>query len=341
METDEMRILLVDDDPILRDLLATSLGREGFLNVTSACSAEQAVELVDSASEAFDCFLLDIMLEGMNGIELCRRLRQRVEYRIAPIIMITSNRAKAFMDRAFTAGATDFLRKPLDQAEVAGRIRTAMLLVEVMRQEQRGRQALQTLMANAGEFDLIDTTQRLCFPDVSDMLDYFEFENRFLRLKEGQYQMNLIRLQLEDPDELCQRHSRADILKLIHAISANVGKAIQVRRLWFAYIGAGRFIFCTIGPTGLASPAIPDRIREVAREAAHKITLEGNPEVRISVQPLSERRIISRQAALSIIRKEFDIVSRASAASLPTIDIIENHLFAKIDNIFSAADYNE
>lgn len=336
MGTVTMRILLVDDDPLVRELLSASLAQQGFTDVTRACSAEEALELIETDGLSFDCFLLDIMLDEMNGIELCRQLRQRAEFLAAPIIMITSSQATAFMDRAFDAGATDFLRKPLDQVEVAGRIRTAMLLVETTKQEKRGRQTLQALMSRATELDLMDATQRVCFPDAAGMMDYYQFENRLLRLQEGQYRMRLFRLQLDDFQKLAGRNDQAGILDLLHTISVNTSERLQVRQLWFAYIGAGRFIFCVLdSPDSVTSPVLI-QLQDIARDATRDRKIGKTAQsLGISVHALSETRIMSRKTALAIVGREFDAAAAMSLGFLPKIDTIERQLFDKIDNIFS------
>ena len=66
-----MRILAVDDDPLILDILAASLKQCGFTDVTYATCAETAIDLIDPATVPVDSFFLDIMLPGNSGIELC------------------------------------------------------------------------------------------------------------------------------------------------------------------------------------------------------------------------------------------------------------------------------
>lgn len=325
-----MRILLVDDDPIIRDLLSASLAREGFTDVTLAHSGEHALELVNDQEAPFDCYLLDIMMECMDGIELCHALRQRPDSRAAPIIMITSGRASEFMDRAFHAGATDFLMKPLNHMEVAGRLKTAMLLVEATKKEQKGREALRTLMSHAAEFNMVDASARIRFPDVSGMLDYLELENRLLRLKEGQYQVSLCRLQITAISNLAEADYPPSAIQLVYSISSKIGEITSGERHWFSYIGAGRFVCCVIGRPSPTSSPLKGRLEDAAAIALDELKNARASGISVDVQPLTEKRIISRQAALKLIRTECDIVSKSAMGKLPDIDTLEDRIFAKI-----------
>ncbi|MFK5998799.1 MAG: response regulator, partial [Rhodobacterales bacterium] len=67
-----MRILSVDDDPIILELLAAVLVSMGHTDVTTAGSATEALEIVKDDPEPFDCFLLDIQMPGIDGIQLCK-----------------------------------------------------------------------------------------------------------------------------------------------------------------------------------------------------------------------------------------------------------------------------
>lgn len=72
----EIRILVVDDDPFILELIPMISAKAGFSQVTPAASGEEALELLTGSDTLFDCLLLDISMPGMDGIELCRRVRQ-------------------------------------------------------------------------------------------------------------------------------------------------------------------------------------------------------------------------------------------------------------------------
>lgn len=122
MET-SMKILAVDDDPFILELIPMISAKAGFSEVVPAASGEQALELLDNPDMFFDCLLLDIGMPDMNGIELCRCVRQIPRYRQTPIIMLTAMRDMASMGEAYRAGASEYATKPFDIEKLTSRLR--------------------------------------------------------------------------------------------------------------------------------------------------------------------------------------------------------------------------
>lgn len=326
-----MRILLVDDDRIFTDVLSSSLAARGLKDVTIAHSAQEALDLVEAQRVPFDCFLLDIIMEEMDGVELCRRLRQRHDCRTTPIIMITSADAARHMQRAFAAGATDFMNKPLDLFEMAGRINAAMLLVESARQEKRNRSALRTLISSAADFDLIDLSRPVCFADVDSMVDYYQIENRLLRMQAGLYPLGIFRVQIRDFARLTKRAGRSSLLHQLHAISATISEAVTAQRFMLSYLGHGRFVFCIIDRCNVVPHLLQSRLRQDARQALQDLAMGEDFELTLDVIALAPGRITSRDAALQVLSKEIETVSASQRATLPEIAMIEDRIFSKID----------
>lgn len=128
-----MRILAVDDDSYILELIPMIIAQLGAHEVALASSADEALTVIQGAADPFDCFLLDIQMPGMDGIDLCGRVRSMPAYAKAPIIMLTAMTEKPFIDRAFAAGATDYATKPFDLHELRARLRVADLLVKAIR----------------------------------------------------------------------------------------------------------------------------------------------------------------------------------------------------------------
>ena len=120
-----MRILAIDDEPIFCDLLKKRLADLGITNVETAFSGPEALEIVSASANSFDCFLVDIRMHPMDGIDVVKRLRAIPKYQATPIIMISALTDKASVDAAFMAGANDFITKPLEQVELKLRIEMA------------------------------------------------------------------------------------------------------------------------------------------------------------------------------------------------------------------------
>jgi adenylate cyclase len=116
--TEPVTILAVDDQPANLRLLDAVLSPRGY-RVVRATSGEQALELLPSSGA--DLVLLDIVMPGIDGYEVCRRIRSAPETAYLPVIMITASGHQE-KTRAIEAGADDFVSKPFDQSELLARV---------------------------------------------------------------------------------------------------------------------------------------------------------------------------------------------------------------------------
>lgn len=123
MNTRTSTILCVDDVEANLKLLESILLRSGYAVVTAASGAEALLKI---RCQAIDLVLLDVVMPGMDGFEVCRQIKQDHEIRNIPVIMITALSAKRDRVRSIEAGAEEFLSKPFDQLEALTRV--AMLL---------------------------------------------------------------------------------------------------------------------------------------------------------------------------------------------------------------------
>ena len=114
------RILIVDDERQNRQLLEVMLQPEGFL-ITTAASGEEALARV--AEEAPDLILLDVMMPGMDGYQVAGRLKGNLATKNIPVIMVTALDNRTARMLGLSAGADEFLSKPVDRAELVVRVR--------------------------------------------------------------------------------------------------------------------------------------------------------------------------------------------------------------------------
>ena len=119
------RILIVDDESAARSALSTLLRREGFEVVDAS---DGATALAKSITFRSDLILLDIMMPGMNGFEVCRRVKATPETKLTPVILITGLFSTEDRIRGINAGADDFLSKPFDFNELLARARSLLRL---------------------------------------------------------------------------------------------------------------------------------------------------------------------------------------------------------------------
>jgi sigma-B regulation protein RsbU (phosphoserine phosphatase) len=124
-------ILVVDDNPANRDALTRRLERRGY-SVTAAEDGVTALHLL--ATRAFDLVLLDVMMPGMNGLEVLQRLRADRTPADLPVIMATAQGESEDVIKALGLGANDYVTKPLDFGVVLARVRTQLALKQSVEQ---------------------------------------------------------------------------------------------------------------------------------------------------------------------------------------------------------------
>lgn len=123
-------VLVVDDNAENRALAHAALDDEGY-RVEMATSGEEA--LAKFAAERPDCVLLDIRMPGMDGIEVCRRMRELGD-RDIPIVFLTAQRDVETFDRAQEVGGDDYITKPIRPTELVGRVGTAVKMRRMARE---------------------------------------------------------------------------------------------------------------------------------------------------------------------------------------------------------------
>lgn len=119
MEKDA-RILVVDDEERIRKLLRMYLERENY-EIEEAENGEEALEI--ATEDDFDLILLDLMLPGMDGIEVCQQMR---EQKATPVIMLTAKGEEANRVQGFEVGADDYITKPFSPREVVLRVKALL-----------------------------------------------------------------------------------------------------------------------------------------------------------------------------------------------------------------------
>ena len=118
-------VLVVDDDPVVADLVAFRLGRMG-LEVSVESDGEAGLAAARELRP--DLVVLDWMMPRMNGLEVCRALREDPDVGLAatPVLLLTAKAQEPDLERGFAAGATDFVAKPFSTGELVSRVTAAL-----------------------------------------------------------------------------------------------------------------------------------------------------------------------------------------------------------------------
>jgi phosphate regulon transcriptional regulator PhoB len=117
------KILIVDDEPDIVDLVSYNLKKDGF-RVTTASDGEQALHKV--RKDKFDLVVLDLMLPGIQGVELCRIIRNDSKTAATPIIMLTAKGEEVDRVIGLESGADDYMTKPFSSKELIARIKAVL-----------------------------------------------------------------------------------------------------------------------------------------------------------------------------------------------------------------------
>ncbi len=116
-------ILVIEDDPDIRELIGYNLRREGF--ETTLCTNGRE-GLNEALSKSYDLIVLDLMMPEMNGIEVCKRIRENPEKRATPIIMLTAKSEETDVVYGLGVGADDYMTKPFSSKELVARVYTRL-----------------------------------------------------------------------------------------------------------------------------------------------------------------------------------------------------------------------
>ena len=145
----EATLLVVDDEPNIRELLSTSLRFAGF-DVVSAANGTEALRLAEQTEP--DLLVLDVMLPDMDGFTVTRRLRQAGRH--IPVVFLTARDDTSDKITGLTVGGDDYVTKPFSLEEVVARIRAVLRRTHSLEEEE-------TAVIEAGELELDDDTHEV------------------------------------------------------------------------------------------------------------------------------------------------------------------------------------
>jgi two-component system phosphate regulon response regulator PhoB len=178
------KLLLVEDDPALAELLEYRFQSEGY-SVRTTSDGDEALMFADE--EAPDLVILDWMIEGTSGIEVCRRLRRDKATAHVPIIMLTAREAEDDRVRGLDTGADDYLTKPFSPRELLARVSAVL---------RRVRPALAGEMLEVGDLKLDPVAHRV--------------ERRGRQLQVGPTEYRLLKFFMESPGRVFSRGQLLD-----------------------------------------------------------------------------------------------------------------------------------
>lgn len=160
------RILIVDDAAASRDMLAAIYRAAGFQDLALAADGPSALDA--AAAQVPDLVVLDLVMPGMDGFEVCRRLRQRPDFEDVPILVQSALTDPADRTAAFMAGATDVVSKPTDPREILARTRVHLDHRFILRELQEYRAGMER------EFAMARPVYRGLMPDTGAVAAFLD-----------------------------------------------------------------------------------------------------------------------------------------------------------------------
>lgn len=248
--TRKLRVLAVDDEPSILELLKTALTAFDSFDVSIANSGAAALKLIDRQDDPFDCILLDIQMPQMNGITLCEEVRKCPEYEDTPIIMLTAMSDRKYVDQAFLAGATDYVTKPFDFLELRSRMAAAQRIVK---EHKRASDSVETARKLKQE---LDTNKQFSLDDpvaingVERVLRHAEFDNYIMQLSQGRlFNSYATAFKLRNAEYHHTHLPSAEFRRILVDVATAISEATKKTGDILSYRGNGVFLCVTHGRT--------------------------------------------------------------------------------------------
>lgn len=313
-----LRLLVVDDDPALLDLLKTTLWILGDFKVSVSSGGADAIRMIDQQDPPFEMCLIDVTMPGINGITLCETIRQNPTYRHVPVIMLTTAADKVHLDAAYRAGATDYANKPVDIVELRGRLNTARRLAEDRRQLTQAQATTRRLRRELETNHQFSFSDPIAIQGVDRMLGYSEFAHHLAALPLRQrFGSSLTPVQLHSGKTLHRQMSSSLFKDSLHDVAQAIAKMTKTAGCVLSYRGNGLFLVLNrAAPPGLL-PEHTARLDQMI--GAMRARQDAEQDVHIQIKPSIRTRALTRFGLRSLLLRADDhlTLTDASPASAP------------------------
>ena len=252
-----IKILVVDDTPRNVKLLADVLAVRGYAVVTAESGAE-ALEKVEA--ERPDLVLLDVVMPGMSGYEVCRKIRENPATGVLPVVMVTALDPNQERVKGIEAGADDFLTKPINQAELLARIRSLLRVKEYHDTVQAQAAQLaewnktleQRVQEQVAQLERLGRLKRFFSPQLAELIVSGDAEDP---LKSHRREITVVFLDLRGFTAFAETADPEEVMGVLREYHAEMGELILAHEGTLErFTGDGMMIFFN-DPVPVPDPA--------------------------------------------------------------------------------------
>jgi class 3 adenylate cyclase len=244
------RILVVDDTPVNLKLLADLLSARGYAVVTATSGAE-ALDKIEAAIP--DLVLLDVMMPGMSGYEVCRKLRDNPATSMLPVVMVTALDPTQERVKGIEAGADDFLTKPIHQAELLARVRSLLRVKTLWDQLAELNRTLETRVTEqVAQLERLARLKRFFSPHLAEAIVSGGADDP---LKSHRREITVVFLDLRGFTAFAETVEPEEVMGVLREYHAAMGQLIlEHEGTLERFTGDGMMIFFN-DPTPVPNPA--------------------------------------------------------------------------------------
>jgi CheY-like chemotaxis protein len=255
-----MRILAVDDDPFILELLKEIIGHIGDHTLETAESGPEALAMMREANR-FDCVLLDFQMPVMNGVEVCRALRTLDGYDQTPVVMLTAMSEKRYIDAAFLAGATDYINKPFEISDLRVRLGVIGSLVDARRDNGMTFSATPSGHRTSTDNAPLALHKPFEIRDIDGVVDVVALENYVSKLSRSRlFGSSVFAISIRRIEQLFMQVTPFDFQCMIVDVAEALSDTLGERNFIAAYAGSGSFVCVVEGAKIYNYPEFTDSL---------------------------------------------------------------------------------